>query len=929
MSDPDVPTVPLARSRVRDLFERVADLDARERDTVLDGVGATDAERAALATLLAADTRADGPFARPAAQWADALDVPMPGPAGLVGASIGPYRLIELVGQGATSMVFRAERDIEGAVQTVALKLLRTGLYSDAAQRRFRRERAILMRLSHPHIARLVDGGVSAAGVPYLTMEFVAGRNLVAWADGQSLDQAARLRLLVDLCDAVDAAHHALIVHRDLKPGNVLVTGDGTVKVLDFGIARLLDDDEPETATLHIALTPGYAAPEQYRSGVITTAADVYALGVIAGELLLGTRLGVDAAPLPGLEPDEAAALRARLRVLDPELRDLLRNALAAEPGRRYASARHLADDIGRFLRHEPLTAHPPSRWYRLRKFVQRHRAGVATTLAVAVALVAALGVALHQRGVAERAAQRASAMRDFMVAAFARAEPGAPRTGPPSVVDVVEQAVAAARGDPRMNPGVRADLVSGLGEVLRAQGRLTQARDVLQWNYDRAVADLGAEAPLTLTAGRELASTLILAGDYPAARTLLDTLLARVGTQTTTTAMHLHLDAADLASKVHELARARSQAAAGLALARRLGDDEALREALDDTGNVQLSVHDAAASVATYQELLALRIRRFGPEHVDVADTHASLSRAYRHLGRLADAEREIRAALAIDQAVLPPNHWRHGNHLNALTMVLLAQRDYRGARDAARGALAIDRVAYGNDHPETATDLNNVGMLDLYLEDYPAAATALREALDLSIARFGAEHFETAVTRANYGLALGLGNQLAQGETELRHALATFAAQPDANPDDQAAALEKLARVELAHGDGTAALPLVDRIDALVARIAKPSPYWDGRATVLRARALRASGQPAAARTLLAAAAASLAASSHPDAVLAVEVPLLQAAVAARLGDAADAARYAATGRAALARLRSPPARLVALARTLPDATAPPPGP
>ena len=911
---------------LRDLFEETLALPAHERAAFLDARRLDADLRARIERMIAADADDDVVLERSADAVARAIGETDEAPVLPPGTRIGPFELLEVLGEGGSSTVFRASRVTDGVRQVVALKLLRRSLYSRDAQRQFRRERLALAQLRHPGIARLIEGGISESGLAYIALDLVEGTPITDHARTLRLDLRARLKLFLQICRAVEAAHRALIVHRDLKPSNVLVTADGEVKLLDFGIAKLLDADD-ETQTRLPAFTPAYAAPEQRTGAPITTATDVYALGVLLGELVTGQRLndGSSRSPSgqiaqdtePGILPAPPAVTRRQLR---GDLDNVVLKAIAPEPERRYVSAGALAEDIERLLDRRPVSAHPPSTWYRTRKFVARHRGGVAITALFVLGIVAALGLALWQGNVARRAAARGDAMRDFMISAFSEAEPGTPRSGPPSITEVVEQAIVKARSDTQMNPGVRAELVAELGAVLSAQGRIEPARDVLQWNYDHAAHDFGEGARETLAAGHELAVTLILAGEYAPARALIDRLLAHAPSGDAKHGAALRFDSALLASKQHELTRALSDADEGLRLTRNLGDDEALARALSEYGNVQLAARNVAAATAAWEELLKLRERRFGPTHVEVAEAHADLSRAYRRDGRLDDAERHIRAAIAIDNAALPEGHWRRANHLNALMMVQLQRRDYRGALDSANASLAIDRVAYGDgDHPEPANDLNSIGMLHALLEDFPAAVAPLRESLDRTVRKFGPEHFETAVTRANYGVVLARAGDVAAGEAEIEHAIASLESAAEPELDEQAATWEKLARVRLDRGDAAGALPAIDRIDALLAKIGTPGAYWDGRAATLRATALLQQGDAAAAQPLLAGAAAALRQSHDADAVLRVEVPLLQARAAVALARPDDARRFAAAGLPALAALPNPPHRLVALATPL----------
>jgi serine/threonine-protein kinase len=412
------------QNRLRELFERVLDVRAAERNAWIDAHASSPAEGDALRRLLAADG-GSGFLDTPASEHASRFAADEVAAEGLIGQHIGAFRLLRTLGSGGMAAVFLGERFGVDFKQHVAIKLLRRGLYSELEQRLFQRERQVLASLDHPNIARLVDGGVTEAGIPYLVMEHVDGVPITQYADAHALDVRARLVLFLAVCRTVEAAHRSLIVHRDIKPSNILVEAEGTIKLLDFGIAKLLDEDDAG-ATVGV-YTPEYAAPEQISGGAITTATDVYGLGVLLHELLLGLRPLGNPTRRPSSRSAEAPADHVA-RAFDPaqlrkqlrgDLDNILLKALDAEPKRRYASAGALADDIERHLEHRPVIAHPPSRLYRTLKFVQRHRGGVALTCVFVVGLIAALGAALWQAQVARREAERANTVRDFVQGIF------------------------------------------------------------------------------------------------------------------------------------------------------------------------------------------------------------------------------------------------------------------------------------------------------------------------------------------------------------------------------------------------------------------------------------------------------------------------------------------------------------------------------
>jgi serine/threonine protein kinase len=319
--------------------------------------------------------------------------------------SIGPYTLVSAIGQGGMGTVWLGERSDGRFERRVAVKFLNIALAGRGGEERFKREGSILGRLAHPHIAELVDAGVSPAGQPYLILEHVDGEHIDRHCDQRMLDVEARIRLFLDVLAAVAHAHANLIVHRDIKPSNVLVRTDGQVKLLDFGIAKLLEDEERAgVATLLTRegggpLTPEYAAPEQVNGAPITTATDVYALGVLLYVLLAGqhpagpgphsaanlVKAIVDTEPP---RPSDVAEPVLR-RLLSGDLDTIVTKALKKNPQERYASVTAMADDLNRYLRHEPISARPDTLAYRAGKFVRRNRTAVALA---ALAFVASVG---------------------------------------------------------------------------------------------------------------------------------------------------------------------------------------------------------------------------------------------------------------------------------------------------------------------------------------------------------------------------------------------------------------------------------------------------------------------------------------------------------------------------------------------------------
>lgn len=358
---------------VRSLFQSAAELPPLERAAFLDAQCGDASARAEVESLLEAHDNAGSFLEQSIWELIDAND-----PHRLAGTAVGPYQLVRPLGHGGMGTVFLAVRAGADFNQRVAIKLVRGGASGEELVRRFRQERQILAALEHPNIARLVDGGTTAGGVPYLVMEYVDGIPVDEFASG--LAQHEKLRLFLQLCDAVQHAHRSLVIHRDLKPGNAIVTRDGTLKLLDFGIAKLTSQVSENATRL---MTPEYASPEQLAGLPVTTASDVYSLGVLLLELLTGTR-----------EPD------ARPR---GDLGTIIATALAHEPERRYGSVEKFGDDIRNFLDGRPIAARPATFAYRASKFVKRNKLGVAAAVAIVVITTISFAATLHQKRVAER----------------------------------------------------------------------------------------------------------------------------------------------------------------------------------------------------------------------------------------------------------------------------------------------------------------------------------------------------------------------------------------------------------------------------------------------------------------------------------------------------------------------------------------------
>ena len=453
------------------------------------------------------------------------------------GDVVGSYRLISELGRGGMGAVWLAERTDGQLKRQVALKLPHLA-WGGALAERLTRERDILASLEHAHIARLYDAGVDREGRPYLAMEYVEGQPIDVYCRERALPLRERIDLLLQVAAAVAHAHARLVVHRDLKPGNILVTADGQVQLLDFGIAKLMEGDRTEktflTELAGRALTPDYASPEQIRGEPLGTASDVYSLGAVAYELLTGTRpyrlkrgtpaeLEEAITSIDAPRASEAAKEPALRRQLKGDLDAILNKALKKDSGQRYATVEAFAEDLRRHLNQQPVLAQPDRFGYRARKFVRRYRLQVAAGIVVALALLAGAGVALWQAQRARAQAARAEEVKRLVLSIFKDADTAGGGTRKTSAADLLEQARARLAAVPVSDPAVRAELLTSVGVSLVGLGEYKQATEVLEDATKLAVAQLGAGHRETINAQLALGEALIEIGDIKRAGAHLD----------------------------------------------------------------------------------------------------------------------------------------------------------------------------------------------------------------------------------------------------------------------------------------------------------------------------------------------------------------------------------------------------------------------
>jgi len=675
------------------------------------------------------------------------------------GTLVGPYRMDSVLGEGGMGMVWLASR-ADGLYQRqVALKLLRPGLADPNLRLRFSREREILARLGHPNIARLLDAGFGSEGQPYLALEYVEGIPITDYCHAHGLAVEARLKLFLQVCDAVSHAHANLIVHRDLKPSNILVTPTGEARLLDFGIAKLLDDAEPApgaTRTEIRAFTLHYAAPEQVRGQVVTTRTDVYSLGVVLYELLAGSkpyrlRRQTDAEweqailAVEPLKPSQASqrasegtrdtSLEARrlARRLRGDLDNIVLKALAKQPEQRYPSVEALALDLQRHLQGRPVHARPQSWTYLIRKYAQRHRWGLVASAAVAMLLLSALGASLWQGRQAVREATRAQVMQDFVIGLFDNA--GAAQQG--NIFDARKLLVAGERrgerelaGQPLAHAellGVIARLRIGLGDYQEALA-LMQRQQTLLEGLDTIPDGLRLES---VTQRGRVLRLLDRSSECLQVMAPLQPMVSRMRSR-------LPAQEADFMSqnaRCHRLVGGRQVAQQfyerSLALRTGLGDQVGVAENMYDLGLIDTDLGRTDQALVRFDKALAhLQANVRGP-HPLAAEIHTSRGRLYRFRG------------------------------------------DSDSALPAFSAGLAVATEVHGAQHPVTLTLRRQLIASQVDLENYAQAEAQIEPLLQLTIASLGPLHRETALAWNTRGVVAWERGKLDQAVDDVGRAV------------------------------------------------------------------------------------------------------------------------------------------------------------
>ena len=749
--------------RVDAILDAVLDLEPAARAArVAEACGSDERLRQEIEELLRAQTASSAFLATPAAEYAAPLVAAIdreltsrPHP-WLLGRTVGRYRLVRELGEGGMGIVYLAER-IDGQFeQQVAIKLAKQGLHGEEARRRFLQERQILARLEHPAIARLLDGGVTDEGTPYFVMERVDGQPVTSYGAAHALPIDARLRLFLEICGAVQYAHRNLIVHRDLKPSNILVDDEGRVKLLDFGIAKLLGDTESSREsprTIDRALTPEYAAPEQLSGGSISTSTDVYALGVLLYELLGGHRPyvvadgGVHALeraileqePAPPSTRVEKGDVRRRLR---GDLDRIVLKALQKSPERRYQSAEAFASDVRRHLDGLPVLARGDAFSYRARKFLARHLVGVGVAALLVVTLAGGLVATTWQARRAEREARKAEAVKEFLKTLFSAADPLVAQGREPSVRQLLDAGAGRIETELAGQPDVQSEVAWLIAGVYQSLGEYDRAVPLLRLDLDRRRRLDGPHSLAVAQILRQLADASYEQGRY-------------------------------------DEAGAMYRSALDIEREKRGGRTPQVAELLWDLGGVTRNRGDLAGAETLDKDALAIYTATKGDDSAESAGVRESLAIVYNQAARFADAAALERPVLAWRQQHLGPDHPHTLTAGYNLAYYLQALGEFDAAVGLAEDVAARQRRVLGGRHDALATSLRLLARASDGAGRAEAAVGPIAEALAIHSDRFGRDHVQIAHDRVWQALIEAHTGRLAEAERDAREALRIFDAQ------------------------------------------------------------------------------------------------------------------------------------------------------
>jgi serine/threonine protein kinase len=802
--------------QVKELFALAQEREPGERSNFLrQACAGDDSLRAEIESLLASFDGADSFL-----EDCPAADLLSEQSRAIAGKKIGAYRILREIGRGGMAVVYLGERDDQSYRKQVAIKMVKPGIDTEQILHRFRNERQTLAALDHSNIVKLLDGGSTEDGSPYLVMEYVEGLPIDQYCDLHMLSIDDRLRLFRQVCSAVQYAHENLVIHRDLKPGNILIAKGGVPRLLDFGIAKLLNPEFFQTPlvtrTNWRPMTPEYASPEQIRGQAITTAADVYSLGILLFELLTGRRpyrtegqslLEMERLVCEGeperpsvviqsiaIQREEGTAVRedkagtattpewiSSQRGLQPaELQRRLRGdldtitmkAIEKDPGRRYATASELSADIGRYLSHEPVLARPASATYRTRKYIRRHPVGVTVVAGVVLLLAGFAGMQFFQLRRTTRERDRANRVTEFMEGMFKISDPSEARGNSITAREVLDKESKDIDTGLTQDPELQAQMMHVMGDVYKDLGLFPRAQLLYERSAEIRRRTLGPENAETLRSMDDLGWILNQEGHAAEAEKLqrqtVDVRRRVFGTHNLDTLKSMNHLAWTL-DREGNYAEAEKLEREALDIRRRVLKIVDDRETSAAMGNLAATLgHEGryAEAEKLKRETLEIRRRILGPEHQETLTAMNNLAFTLQQEGRYPEAERLQRETLDLQRRILGPEHPDTLRSINNLAETLVRENQFAEAEHLQREALGVKQRVLGPDHQDTLWAMNSLAWTLQKEGHFSDSEKLLRQTLEIRRRILGPEHPNTLSTMESLAVTLDQAGRYAEAE-------------------------------------------------------------------------------------------------------------------------------------------------------------------
>lgn len=808
--------------KVQEIFEKALEVEISKRTVIVTELAEGDKELVQeVLALLDADASEDSLLEKPAVELFD-----FEKPASLVGKEIGKYKLIKQIGYGGMGAVYLAERTDKQFNQQVALKLIKRGMDSEEILKRFNSERQILAKLNHPNIAALYDGGITDDGLPYFTMEYIQGDQIDVYCDKNALSIDERLKLFLSVLKAVQYAQKNLIVHRDLKPSNIIITHEGQVKLLDFGIAKLLDnntidDTIEQTKTVFRIMTPGYASPEQVKGEPITTASDVYSLGVILFELLTGHRpyitSGVSPLELEKLicntDPQKPSTIVTKKdntyigddvtnseklisesrqtnperlkKILNGDIDNICLKSLEKEQERRYNSAEQLAEDIERYLNGHPVHARPATVGYKFRKFIKRNKtyvAAAAIVLILIVSLVSFYTIQLSdERDKANLEAIKAKQVTEYISSIFEIANPSESKGETITAKEIVDQGYARIEEELGDQPEVQTEIMTVISNVYYSLGMLEKAREVIRQTLEIRENYFGKFNIMTAESYHDLGDVNYDLGHFEAADSFYTIALEIKDNVLEPNDTLIALELISLGT----VARLNSDFEKSLAIYERALEIQlnALEKphadiayTMNNLGRLyqQNDMYDKAEPILV--EALEIRRELFGELNFETIASTGSVASLYTLKGKYDEAAALYeRANNSLNQMVGDDHHYS-GAIKCSYARAELYREKYDHAEELFRKGMQILNNTLPKNHVNTSQAYTGLGMLFVKTNQPDTALIYLDTSLIIKRLSLPEDHYQIAITKAYLGRAYYLKNDYTTAKTYLETAYDIF---------------------------------------------------------------------------------------------------------------------------------------------------------